>query len=93
MRPQEFLAKWRKVDLTERSAAHQHFFDLCELVGHRKPADVDPTGESFTVERGATKLGGGDGWADVWKKGFLPAVGGDAAATGGEGDAEEPVPE
>ena len=28
-------------------------------------------GESFTFERGAAKLGGGDGWADVWKKGFF----------------------
>ncbi|MDP1569268.1 MAG: N-6 DNA methylase [Vicinamibacterales bacterium] len=69
MTPQDFRAKWRLVDLTERSASQQHFLDLCDLVGHPTPADADPTGESFTFERGATKLGGGDGWADVWKKG------------------------
>jgi type II restriction/modification system DNA methylase subunit YeeA len=67
----EFLAKWSKVDLTERSAAQQHFLDLCELVGHPKPAAADPTGESFTFEKGASKQGGGDGWADVWKKDFF----------------------
>ena len=67
----EFIAKWSKVDLTERSAAQQHFLDLCELVGHPKPAAADPTGESFTFEKGASKQAGGDGWADVWKKDFF----------------------
>ncbi|MFH1732493.1 MAG: DNA methyltransferase [Planctomycetota bacterium] len=67
----QFISKWRKSDLTERSAAQQHFLDLCELFDHPKPADVDPKGEWFTFEKGATKHGGGDGWADVWKKGFF----------------------
>ncbi len=67
----DFIAKWSKVDLTERSAAQQHFLDLCELVGHPKPAAADPTGESFTFEKGASKQGGGDGWADVWEKDFF----------------------
>ncbi len=67
----EFIAKWSKVDLTERSAAQQHFLDLCELVGHPKPAAADPTGESFTFEKGASKQAGGDGWADVWRKDFF----------------------
>lgn len=67
----EFIAKWEKVELTESSASHQHFLDLCEVVDHPKPAKADPTGASFTFERGATKHGGGDGWADVWKKGYF----------------------
>jgi type II restriction/modification system DNA methylase subunit YeeA len=71
MTPQEFIAKWERVNLTERSAAQQHFLDLCELFDHPKPAEADPTGESFTFEKGAAKHGGGDGWADVWKKGFF----------------------
>lgn len=71
MDPSEFIAKWQRVELKERSAAQQHFLDLCELVGHRKPAAVDHLGDSFTFERGAAKLGGGEGWADVWKKGFF----------------------
>lgn len=66
-----FIVKWKKVALTERSASQQHFLDLCEVLGHAKPAEVDPTGESFTFERGAAKQGGGDGWADVWKRGYF----------------------
>jgi hypothetical protein len=62
----EFIDKWRKVELTERSAAQQHFLDLCELLDHPKPAEVDPRGEFFTFEKGAAKKSGSDGWADVW---------------------------
>jgi hypothetical protein len=71
MNASEFVAKWGQVELTERSASQQHFLDLCELVDHPKPALADPTGESFTFEKGAEKHGGGQGWADVWKKGYF----------------------
>jgi len=67
----EFVNKWRKVELTERSASQQHFLDLCEVFNHPAPALADPTGDSFTFEKGAAKHGGGQGWADVWKKGFF----------------------
>jgi hypothetical protein len=67
----EFVEKWRRVELTERSAAQQLFLDLCEVFEHPKPAAVDSTGESFTFEKGASKEGGGDGWADVWRRGFF----------------------
>lgn len=71
MNPSMFRAKWEKTDLTERSAAHEHFLDLCALFDHPTPADADPEGEWFTFEKGAEKLGGGDGWADVWKREFF----------------------
>lgn len=71
MTPHHFIVKWRQVQLTERSAAQQHFLDLCEVFDHPKPADADPTGEWFTFEKGAAKHGGGDGWADVWKRAFF----------------------
>jgi type II restriction/modification system DNA methylase subunit YeeA len=67
----EFVAKWRKVELTERAASQQHFLDLCEVLEHAKPAEADPSGEWFTFERGAAKHGGGKGWADVWKRGYF----------------------
>ena len=35
------------------------------------PAEDDPQGDHFAFEKGASKIGGGDGWADVWKKGFF----------------------
>lgn len=66
-----FVKKWSGVALTERSAAQQHFLDLCALAGHPTPAEADPAGEWFTFERGAEKTGGGDGFADVWKRGFF----------------------
>ncbi|MGE3802360.1 MAG: class I SAM-dependent DNA methyltransferase [Candidatus Kapaibacterium sp.] len=71
MTPQEFVHKWKKVTLTERSASQQHFLDLCELVGHDTPATLDATGESFTFEKGAEKTIGNKGFADVWKRGFF----------------------
>src|SRR5438094_5204628 len=71
MSPNEFIHKWEQVTLTERSAAQQHFLDLCALLGHATPASEDPGGEWFTFERGAAKHGGGDGWADVWKRAFF----------------------
>ena len=65
--PQEFVAKWRKATLKERSAAQEHFIDLCHLIGHPTPAEADPTGQTFAFEAGASKQRGGQGWADVWK--------------------------
>ncbi len=67
----EFIQKWKHVDLKERSAAQEHFLDLCHLLGHPTPAEADPTGERFCFEKGIAKHGGGDGFADVWKKGFF----------------------
>ena len=69
--PQEFVAKWRKATLKESAAAQEHFIDLCHLVGHPTPAEADPTGQTFTFEAGASKQRGGQGWADVWKKGYF----------------------
>ena len=64
----EFIAKWRASELKERSAAQEHFIDLCRLLGEPTPAEADPTGERYCFERGARKDTGGDGWADVWKR-------------------------
>ncbi len=69
MTPREFIGKWRSADLKERSAAQEHFIDLCRLLDEPTPAEADPTGEWYCFERGASKLGGGKGWADVWKRG------------------------
>ena len=68
MTPLDFIAKWRASELKERSAAQEHFIDLCQLLGELTPAEADPTGEHYCFERGARKDGGGDGWADVWKR-------------------------
>ena len=65
----DFIRKWHAVELKERSAAQEHFLDLCRLLDEPSPAEADPTGDFYCFERGATKASGGDGWADVWKRG------------------------
>ena len=67
----DFIRKWHAVELKERSAAQEHFLDLCRLLGEESPAQADPTGDFYCFERGATKTSGGDGWADVWKRGHF----------------------
>ncbi|MDE0126754.1 MAG: hypothetical protein OXN97_19485 [Bryobacterales bacterium] len=68
MTPNEFIAKWHASELKERSAAQEHFIDLCRLLGEPTPADADPKGDRYCFERGALKDSGGKGWADVWKR-------------------------
>jgi hypothetical protein len=69
--PTAFIKKWRKSDLGERQTAQEHFLDICSLIGHPSPVHEDPKGEFFAFEKGANKLGGGKGFADVWKKGYF----------------------
>jgi len=65
MTPEEFIDLWKDNKLTERGGAQGHFDDLCDLLGVDKPRDPD----NYCFEHGAKKSGGGDGWADVWKRG------------------------
>ena len=69
MTPQEFIHKWRPSALRERQASQEHFIDLCRLLDEPTPAEIDPEGTSYCFDYGASKTGGGDGFADVWKKG------------------------
>ena len=69
MTPVDFIAKWSDSKLRERAGSHSHFIDLCKMLGEKAPTDADPNGEWYAFEKGAMKTGGGDGWADVWKRG------------------------
>ncbi len=71
MTPDAFIAKWSASELKESQAAQSHFNDLCRMLGEPTPIEADPTGESYCFERGAKKDSGGDGWADVWKRGHF----------------------
>jgi type II restriction/modification system DNA methylase subunit YeeA len=71
MTPDQFIAKWKVSELKERSAAQSHFIDLCRMLDEPAPTDADPTGDWYAFERGATKTTGGEGWADVWKRGHF----------------------
>ena len=68
MTPHAFIQKWQIATLKERSAAQEHFLNLCALLEEPSPADADPTGTWYSFEKGAKKTGGGEGWADVWKR-------------------------
>ncbi len=68
MTPSVFIAKWRANARNERAAAQEHFLDLCALLDEPTP-NSDPTGASYAFEKGATKASGGEGWADVWRRG------------------------
>jgi len=65
MTPEQFITIWKDNPLTERGGAQAHFDDLCDLLDVDKPRAPD----SYCFERGAKKASGGDGWADVWKRG------------------------
>ena len=71
MNASEFAAKWSGCERTERAAAQEHFIDLCRMLGAQTPNEADPKGEWYAFERGAEKAKGGDGFADVWKKGHF----------------------
>ncbi len=71
MTADQFIAKWQAADLKERAACQEHFLDLCHVLGQPTPAAADPTGDWFTFEKGLTKDGGGQGFADVWRRGFF----------------------
>jgi len=68
MTPDQFIDKWKDATLKERSASQEHFLDLCRLLDEPTPAQADPSGSWYCFEKGATKAGGGDGWADVWRR-------------------------
>ncbi|MFN3877020.1 MAG: class I SAM-dependent DNA methyltransferase [Brevundimonas sp.] len=65
MNAADFIAKWSDATLRERQGSQMHFLDLCALLDQPQPTDPD----RYCFERGATKAGGDDGWADVWRRG------------------------
>ncbi len=71
MTPAEFALKWIGSTTTERAAAQEQFIDLCRMLGVPTPNEADPTGRDYAFEKGAEKVGGGGGFADVWKRGHF----------------------
>ena len=66
MNVHEFQAKWAGNTNKERSASQEHFLDVCAVLGQPTPSAFDKAGFVYTFEKGASKSGGGDGFADVW---------------------------
>ena len=67
----EFAVKWRENARRERASSQEHFIDLCRMLGVPTPNDP-PSSPDYTFEAGAERLStGGQGWADVWKRGHF----------------------
>ena len=62
----EFVHRWKINSQSERSSAHSHFLDLCEMLGEKHPAASDSAGERYAFEKPVSKTKGGKGFADVW---------------------------
>ena len=71
MTPQEFIAKWRRSRGQESTGAQEWFIDLCRVVEHPTPAELDPRQEWYTFERAVRESSGRRGRADVYKRSYF----------------------
>ena len=71
MTPQEFIAKWRRSRGQESAGAQEWFLDLCRVVEHPTPGELDPRQEWYTFERSVREASGRLGRADVYKRGYF----------------------
>ncbi len=71
MTPEEFTAKWSKIQQKETAVSQSHFNDICRLVGHPVPDEHDPEGTIFSFETGTMKPDGRKGFADVFFRGHF----------------------
>ncbi len=67
--PAVFVAKWKAFAGNERSGYASHFDDLCDLLGHLKPAAADPSQQRFCFQRAVMQDIGRIGFADVYYEG------------------------
>ena len=64
MNADQLIQTWTANDLSEKTGAQAFIEDLCSLLQLEKPR----SSADFCYEKGAVKDGGGQGWADVWKR-------------------------
>ncbi len=69
MTPDKFIANWKQSSLNEDQGAKPHFFELCELLNVPKPSGNSLKDHGYGFEVNVDKVGGGIGFADVWKQG------------------------
>ncbi len=61
MTPDEFIAKWRRNRGQESAGAQEWFIDLCSVIGHGTPNELDPQQSWFTFERSVREASGRGG--------------------------------
>ena len=69
--PRDFIAKWRRSRGQESAGAQEWFIDLCRVVEHGTPGEVDPRQVWYTFERTVREASGRRGRADVYKSGYF----------------------
>lgn len=69
MTPEQFVAKWSKIQQKETAVSQSHLNDICRLVDHATPLEYDAEGAVFSFETQTVKPGGQKGFADVYFKG------------------------
>jgi len=57
MKPEQFVAKWSKIQQKESAVSHSYFIDICALAGHAPPVAYDPDSKNFSFEKRAAKPG------------------------------------
>jgi hypothetical protein len=67
----EFAEKWRASSLNESQGSVPHFEELCRLVGHKTPSEMDSGAKFFTYQKSLLQESGKLGFADVWLKGHF----------------------
>ena len=68
MTPEKFIKSWKASTLNEKQGAQTHFNELCELLEVAKPTGTS-FAEGYGFEINVDKVGGGQGFADAWKRG------------------------
>lgn len=97
MTPQDFIAKWRRSRGQESAGAQEWFIDLCRVMEHGTPGEVDPRQEWYAFERTVREASGRHGRADVYKSGYFAwefkglLSGLDAAGGTAVGDRQRPT--
>ena len=71
MTPQQFISKWRRNRGQESAGAQEWFIDLCRMVEHPTPAEMDRSQQWYTFERSVREATGRLGRADVYKQGYF----------------------
>jgi len=68
MTPQVFIEAWKNSTANERQGAQTHFNSLCDLLKVPKPSGTSLM-DGYGFEINVDKTGGGQGFADAWKRG------------------------
>ena len=58
------------IGIRELLPSHE-VYSAARMLGEPTPHDADPTGSHYAFEKRVTKAGGGEGFADVWKRDFF----------------------